>query len=152
MVQALAPNRAVHALDIGILPRRSRSPEEFANAQPPCCFVEFFSVARVAIAKQITRRTVPRESFQQLPGRPFCCGIGSYSEMKWTPATMGENHKNKQKAERDRGNHEEIGRDQAVHVVVQKRAPILRRRPPVPDQVLRNRGLGQFDPSFNSSP
>jgi hypothetical protein len=51
VVQALAANRADQALDIGILPRRSRSRENFANAQPPCRFVEFLAVARVAIAK-----------------------------------------------------------------------------------------------------
>jgi hypothetical protein len=88
VVQALAANRADQALDIGILPRRSRSREDFANAQPPCRFVEFLSVARVAIAKQLARRTVPRESFQQLPGRPFRRGIRSYSEMNGTPAIM----------------------------------------------------------------
>src|SRR6202521_1676740 len=88
VVQALAANRADQALDIGILPRRSRSGEDFADAQPPCRFVEFLSAARVAIAKQIARRTVPRESFQQLSGRPFRRGIRSYSEMNRTPAIM----------------------------------------------------------------
>jgi hypothetical protein len=63
--------------------------------EPICRFVEFFSVARVAIAKQIAKRTVPRKSFQQLPARPFCRGVGSYGEMNRTPAIMGENHKNK---------------------------------------------------------
>ena len=52
VVQALAANRADQALDIGILPRRLRSGEDFADAQPPCRFVEFLSVAAVAIAKQ----------------------------------------------------------------------------------------------------
>src|SRR5947207_12224940 len=69
VVQALAANRADQALDIGILPRRSRSREDVANAQPASRFVKFLSVARVAIAKQIARRTVPRESFQQLASR-----------------------------------------------------------------------------------
>jgi hypothetical protein len=68
VVQAFAANRADQALDIGILPRRLRSGEDFANAQPPCRFVEFLSVAAVAIAKQIAGPTVPSESFQQLPG------------------------------------------------------------------------------------
>ena len=43
MVRALAANRADQVLDIGILPRRLRSREEFANVQPPCRFVEFYS-------------------------------------------------------------------------------------------------------------
>jgi hypothetical protein len=62
-VQALAANRADQALDIGILPRRLRSGEDFADAQPPCRFVEFLFVADVAIAKQIAEPTVPRGSF-----------------------------------------------------------------------------------------
>src|SRR5260370_35911857 len=53
VVQALAANRADQALDIGILPRGSWSREDFANAQPPCRFVEFLSEARVANAKHI---------------------------------------------------------------------------------------------------
>jgi hypothetical protein len=88
VVQALAANRADQALDIGILPRRLRSGEDFADAQPPGRFVEFLSVAAVAIAKQIAGPTVPRESFQQLPGRPFRRGIRGYSEMNRTPAIM----------------------------------------------------------------
>src|SRR5437868_15519156 len=91
VVQALAANRSDQSLDIGILPRRSRSREDFANAQPSCRFVEFLSVARVAITKQIARRTVPRvprESLQQLPGRPFRRGIRGYREMNRTPAIM----------------------------------------------------------------
>ena len=53
VVQALAANRADQALDKGILPGRSWSREDFANTQPPCRVVEFLSVARIAIAKQI---------------------------------------------------------------------------------------------------
>jgi hypothetical protein len=91
--------------------------------------MEFLSVGPVAIAKQIAGPTVPRESFEQLPGRPFRRGKTN-------------------KPERDRGNHEEIGRDQALHVVLQKCAPILRRWSPVSDQVLGNRGLRQLEFQF----
>src|SRR2546429_3070252 len=48
VVQALAANRTDQALDIGILPRRSRSREDVANAQPASRFVKFLSVAREA--------------------------------------------------------------------------------------------------------
>ncbi len=53
-------------------------------------FVEFLSVAAVAITKQIAGPTLPRESLQQLPGpgRPFRRGIRGYSEMNRTPAIM----------------------------------------------------------------
>src|SRR2546429_7561265 len=48
VVQALAANRSDQSLDIGILPRRSRSREDVANAQPASRFVKFLSVAREA--------------------------------------------------------------------------------------------------------
>src|SRR5438445_13671418 len=44
VVQALAANRPDHALDIGSLPRRSRSREDLANPEPPCSSLEFRSV------------------------------------------------------------------------------------------------------------
>jgi hypothetical protein len=53
-VQALAANRADQALDVGILPRRSRSGEDFADAQPPCRFVEFLSAERADVGGQIS--------------------------------------------------------------------------------------------------
>jgi hypothetical protein len=90
VVQALAENRTDQALDIRILPRPSRSREGLADAQPPCRIVEFLSVAAVAIAMHIAGTTVPRESFQQLPGRPFCREIRGYSEMNGTPTTSAD--------------------------------------------------------------
>jgi hypothetical protein len=57
--------------------------------------------------------------------------------MNRTPAIMGEDHKNKQKPERDRGNHEEIGRvwnaatrpekTELRHEVAKKRVSYLER-------------------------
>ena len=81
--------------DIGILPRPLRCREGCPNAQTPPSFVEFLSVTPVAITKQIARRTVQREGFQQLPGRPSLGGIRGYRKMNKTPAIVQENHKSK---------------------------------------------------------
>jgi hypothetical protein len=72
----------------------------------------------IAVAKQVARRTVLRESFQQLPGRPFRHGVRSHSKMNWASTVVRENHKDEQKPERDRWNHEEIGREQGPHLVL----------------------------------
>jgi hypothetical protein len=47
----------------------------------PCRFVEFLLVTPIAIAKQTAGRIVPRESFQQLLGRPFRRAIRSHGKM-----------------------------------------------------------------------
>lgn len=85
--------------------------------------MELLSADAVAVAQQIARCAVPREGFQELPGSPFRRWIRGHNKMDRTPAVVRENRKNKQKAERDRWNHEEIGRDQGLHVVLQKGGP-----------------------------
>ena len=138
VVQALAADRANQAYHIGILPRRLRRGENFPNSEPLCRFVEFLSLDAIAVAQQIPRRGVPGESFQPLPGRPFRRGVRRHSKMDRTPTVVRENHKDEQKPGRDRRNNEEVGRDHVLHVVLQKCPPILRRRLPVPDHVLRD--------------
>ncbi len=64
------------------------------------------------------------EGFQQLSGSPFRRAMRSHSKMNRTPTVVRENHQDEQNSERDRWNHEEIGRDQGLHGVLQKGASI----------------------------
>src|ERR1700674_3069348 len=96
VVQALPPNRSDQPLGVRILPRRLRRGRDFPNPKPSCRFLKFLSIDTVAVAKQIAGRTVPREGFQELPGRPFRRGTCSYCKMDWTTTFVAENHKNKQ--------------------------------------------------------
>ena len=112
--------------------------KHFPNSEPGCRFTKLLYIDTIAVAQQIARRGVPWKSFQQLPGSSFRRGIRGHSKMNRASAVMGENHKNKQKPERDRRTNEEVGRDQVLHSVLQKCSPILRRRLPVPWHVLRD--------------
>ena len=86
-----------------------------------------------------------------MPGSPFRPAMRRHSKMYRTPTVVRDNHQDEQNSARDRSNHEEIGRDQGWYVVLQKGAPMLRRRLLVPDHVFRHR-CDTCRPSFNSSP
>ena len=152
VVQALPPNRANQSLNVRVLPGGLRSGQDFANSKPSCRFTTPLSIDAIAVAQQKAGRAVPRESFQELPGSPFRRGIRDHSNMNRTPAVVRENHKNKQDPEWDRRNHEEVGGDQGLPGVLQKGAPILRRRLPVPDPVFRHRCLRPLNAELSQLP
>ena len=92
VVQAFAPNGTDEPFDIGILPRALRCSQDFVNAHPFRRLAEFLSVRAVAVAQEIPRRTIPRESLEKLTRRPFRSRVRGYREMHGTSALMVENH------------------------------------------------------------
>src|SRR3989442_388569 len=62
-------------------------------------------------------------------------------EMHQPAPAVGQDHEHEQDSKGRGGHREEIQRDQIRGVVLQKCPPRLRRRPPRPDHVLRNRRL-----------
>src|SRR5262245_14488048 len=71
--------------------------------------------------------------------------MGRHPEVQRAPAMMGQNHERVEELETDRRNHEKVCSHQALHVVLQKRAPGLGRRPSLAHHVLGNGGLGDVD-------
>src|SRR5260370_23979859 len=65
--------------------------------------------------------------------------------MNRTSAVMVENHKDEEELERNRRDDEEICRNQVLGVILEKGSPCLGGRPPLPDQVLGDRGLRHLD-------
>jgi hypothetical protein len=90
VVQALAADQADQPFHIGILPGRLRSGEDFPNSKPSCGVMELLSIDAIAVAQQIARRTLPREAFQKLPGRPFYGGICRHTEVDRMPTIVRE--------------------------------------------------------------
>jgi putative transposase len=129
------------ALDIGILPGRLRSSEKFPDTQPVRRFTKLLSVTSVPVAWQIARCAVPGKGFQQLPSRPFGRRVCSHTEVNHVAPVVRQNHEDKQQVEENRWNHEEVGSDQILHMVLEKCPPCLRRRPSMAHHVLGNRGL-----------
>jgi len=58
---------------------------------------------------------------------------------------VSQDHEDEQDLERHRGHREEVDRDQAPEVVVEKRAPGLRRSRSLAHHVLRHRSLGDLN-------
>ena len=81
-------------------------------------------------------------------GCPFSGGIGRDSEMHRASAVMAQDYENKQQAEGDRGNDEEVGRNETLRVILQKSPPVLRWRHSSADHVLRDSRLRDFDPEL----
>src|SRR5258706_7442648 len=71
MIQALAPNRSDHALDVGSLPRRARSREYFCDTHDFHLLHEVSTEDPISIVQQIARSGIPRTCLHQLLGGPF---------------------------------------------------------------------------------
>ena len=82
----------------------------------------------------------PRESFPRLPSRPFGRRVCSHTEVNHATPVVRQNHEDKRKVEENRWNHEEVGSDKILHVVLEKCPPRLRRRPSLAHHVVGNRG------------
>ena len=72
VVEALPANRADKALDVGALPRCTRSREDFGDAESGDSSAELGAVHGVAISQQVAWRRVPRKRLDDLASRP--CG------------------------------------------------------------------------------
>src|SRR2546426_3782179 len=77
----------------------------------------------------------------QLPSGPPRGRMLGDIEMHQPAPVVAQRHKHQQDPKGRRGHREEIQRDQILGVILQKRAPRLRQRPPRPEHVLRNRRL-----------
>src|SRR5215471_2095860 len=71
VIQALPANGADHPLDIGSLPRRPGRREHLFDAHGLHLLHKILPEDRIAIAKQIARRGLPREGLAQLLSGPF---------------------------------------------------------------------------------
>ncbi len=70
MIEALPPDRSDDALDIGVLPRRSRRRwhvDDIHRLQP---IAEDRPIGRVSIADQVLRRGIPRKRLDKLLPNP----------------------------------------------------------------------------------
>ena len=86
---------------------------------------KFEAVDLIAIAQQVSRGAVKRESLDDLLCGPRRSWMGRYVEMKDTSPVVGQDDENIQNSERNRGHVEKVYRNQLRSVVGQKRTPYL---------------------------
>jgi hypothetical protein len=69
MVQAVAPDRTNHALDVGPLPGGSRGAQHFLDAHVSHLSPEGIAEDSIAVPQQIARKLIKGERFSQLQSR-----------------------------------------------------------------------------------
>lgn len=102
--------------------------------------------------EEVTRCITPRECLNQLLRRPFGSGMGSDVEMDYAPSIVRQDDKDIENSKGDGRHPEEVRRNQLLHVVIQESTPGLGRRSSLAGHILRDRGLGDFDPQFEQFP
>src|SRR4030095_737245 len=101
-----------------------------------CC-----SVNTITIMQQITRGAIPRKRFSDLPCRPLGGGMRRHVEVNQVTPVMAHHHKYKQQAKADGPHYQKVYCYYLLNVVLQKRAPTLRRRLSLAPHLLRHRRL-----------
>jgi len=127
MLQALASHRANESLREGILPRAVRGREDFLDPHALHSVPKLLAVDLVTVAQEIRRRRVVREAVHDLLGGPEGGGVLGDVEVDDGSAMVSEYDENEENAQARRGHSEEIEGDQVSDVVVEERAPSLRR-------------------------
>ena len=128
MVQALAPNRTNDALDVGPLPGGSRGAQHLVDTHVSHLSPEGIAEDSIAVAQQVARKLIKGERFSQLLSGPLRGWVGGHIEVENAPAVMSQHQKHVKNLETNGGHSEEVDRDQLLGVILQERAPGLRRR------------------------
>ena len=126
MVETLSTNTSNKAFHEWILPRTLRGREHLLNVHSLNSISEMTTVHPVTIPYQISRCSIFRKCFDDLLCRPFGRGMLRHIEMHHAPPLMRKDHEHKQHSQLQRGNSEEVDRDQLTNVVRQKGLPCLR--------------------------
>ncbi len=141
VVEAFSADRANEPLYIVRLPGGSEGGEHFGNFHAFDLGPEDLSVDAVAVSQQEPRLNVPRKRLHKLRSSPLCGRVLGDIEMHNPPPIMSQHKKNVQDLESNGGYHAKVNGHQLLDMILEKRPPSLRRRPPMLDHVLRDRGL-----------
>ena len=152
IVETFPSNRPNYPLGIRVLPRRARRNHDFPDAQRLGLTPKSFAIDLVSVSEQILRSLLQAARLEQLPRRPFRGRVLGNIEMHQPAPGVAQHHKHEEHSKSRRGYREEIQGDQILGVVLKKRSPRLRRRPPGPEHVLRTVACDTVTPSFSSSP
>src|SRR5690348_10327172 len=118
MVQALAPNRTNHALDVGPLPGGSRGAQHFLDTHVSHLSPEGIAEDSIAVAQQVARKLIKWERFSQLLSGPLRGGVGGHVEVQNAPPVMGQYKEHVKNLETDGGDSKEVDRDQLLDVIL----------------------------------
>jgi hypothetical protein len=149
MVETLAPQGPHDPFGDRVRPRRSDRRQHSVDAEAPGPLHEVAPVDRVAVPQQVAGHPPPRRRLDELSPDPGSRRAGSDVEVHELAPGVADEHEHVQGSVRQRLDSQEVGCPQRRPVVLQERAPRLRRRasgsaPPV----LQDRVLADRDPQF----
>src|SRR5215468_6783825 len=145
VIQALPPNGADHPLDIGSLPRRPGRREHLFDAHRLHLLHKVCAEDPIAIAQQIARRSLPRESLSQLLGSPLSRRMSGDAKVQNAPPVVRQHQEHVQDLEPYRRHRKKVDGNHSLHVVVQEGPPSLGGRVPAPDHILAHARLADVD-------
>ena len=118
MIEALAPDGADHALDVGPMPRGSRRTEHLLHAHVEDLSGEVVAEDSIPISQQIAWRRVPGERIAKLLGGPFRGRMSCDVELQYPSPLTSQHQEHVQNLEADGWHGEEVDRDKLTDVVV----------------------------------
>src|SRR3984893_19397449 len=145
VIETFTADRADDALDIGVLPRRSRCSDDLLDRHRLDTIAEGLTIRRIAVSQQKARCGVPREGLGDLARQPDLCRVLGDIEMDDFSSLMAEDNQGVEKVKSCRYDNEHVDGGGVMHVIVQERAPGWGRGLGPPWKISANRGLAHFD-------
>jgi hypothetical protein len=124
VIEALTANRADEALDVGVLPWRSRCRDDLANLHRADGGYDVCECG-IAVVQQVTRRVVLGKGVAELLRRPCGRGMGGDGDMDDPSPVVREDDEHEQQPVGDRWHNEEIGSHDLADMIGQERPPRL---------------------------
>jgi len=128
MVETFVSNRTDDALDVWRLPGRARCGEHLCDPHASQAFPCDRPIGGVAIADHVARRRIPWKGLGDLLGDPDRGWVLRDAELHDSATVMAQNDEAIQDPERCGRDNKEIHRRQAADMVFEERAPRLRWR------------------------
>ncbi len=145
MVKTIPSDRTDEPLRMSVLPWRSWCDRPVPNAHRANATDKDIAIDTIPIANDILRRLLPAVCLGELTRNPLAARMRGHAQPQNLTAGMPQDQKSIQQPERDRGDHEQIHRRDAVRVISKKRLPSLRWRTSSSRHVLGNGGLPDID-------
>jgi hypothetical protein len=152
VIQTFAADRTDQALNIWVLPGRSRGGDDLRDAHRSNAMAECRAIRFVAIPQQIARCRIPRKGLGHLARKPDLRRICADFEVNNPSAIKAEHNQGIKELERRGGDDKHINRRKVGQVVAQKAPPGRGGKPGSPRHPSSDRGLADLDAKLEQFP
>jgi len=123
MIQKLSTQATNYALDIGVLPRRSRRGDNLVNAQARHPSPNPIAIVAITVSQQILPSRIERKRFYNLLGCPLRDRMFGHVEVDDSPAIVRQDDENEQYFECGCRHDKEVDCDKVFQVQIEKCPP-----------------------------